>query len=287
MLQNEIIRDHSLLCQNICDVTQKVLQIDLQLYKELLNYHYMKELLISLFINQKLESHQNYDGQSAFRSLLFEVLNILNQIPGEEKKESKLLLNLLFEEIIFLALKSQCASFVILRFFGELLYKFDLKRNFECDLNIFDIMTKLVQIMRSKDFATKNIFEIQIEVCYYIIFQFLETNQNKLQYFGQDLGLVEEILEIGVFQAPFLDRKQGPKYGNKNLIKKAFDVLSLLSRNEKNLISIINFLSPIHKRGIWRKKKKTSWNLSSNIKRRSYQYAGLKNLGCSKKKYCY
>ena len=271
------------MCQNICDLTQRMLLVDLQIYQDFIKYKNLKELLTSLYINQALENHQNYDGQYAFKSLLYDILNILNQVSNEEKKNAEPLFQLLFEDILFLALRGQCASYIILKFFADFLNKYDLKKSFECDLNIFNVMNELVGYIKSQEFATKNLFETQMDACYYIIYQYLQANQDELQYFGQDLGLVEEILQVGIFQAPSLDRTQRPKYTNKNLIKKAFDMLSLLSRNENNLVSIINFLSPIHRRGIWRKRKKASWNLSSNVKRRTYQYAGLKNLGCSNK----
>jgi len=241
---------------------------------------------MSIFINLTLDNSNNFEGQNAFVSFLNDTIEVLGRLSPSEKKQGEVLFQLIFEDMIFAVLKSQCMSYSILKFVADFLYKYNLKIHFQCDLNIFNIMTELVQYIKHHQqhlAASKNMEELKIEACFYILQQYLQNNQSYLQFFGQDLGLVSEILSNGVFKLPSLDKSQAPKYTSKSLIKRAFDMLSLLCMNEMNFTSAIDFLHAIHILGIWRNSKPSSWNLYSNVKRRSLQYSGLKNLGCSKK----
>jgi len=282
-LQYEIIRDHTALCQNICDILTKSLSANQDFCQEFLNYHQLPQLFMSLFINVTLDNNNAFDGQNAFVSFLNELCETLGRLPSEQKKQGEILFRLIFENMIFAVLKSQCMSYIILKFVADFLCKYNLKHHFECDLDVFNIMTELVQYVKhQQNLATsKNMEELKIEACFYILQQYLQRNQNYLHFFGQDLGLVSEILSNGVFRLPSLDKSQVPKYTSKSLIKRAFDMLSLLSMNEMNFTVAINFLHGIHILGIWRNCKPSSWNLYAHIKRRTIQYSGLKNLGCS------
>lgn len=270
------------MCHTLCEIEQRILKADQRFYRDFLEYPNLRELFMIVFINHSLEKCDLYDPQIAYINLLNDVLEALRTAPSPGKEIGNTLFKIVFEEMVFTALRSQYVAYYILKFIADTLSKYDLKKHFDCDLNIFNLMKELVEHIKSQEATVNNLQDIKEEACFYILQQYLQMNPTKIQYFGQDLGLVEEILAKGIFQVPSLDRKQGPKYTSKNVVKKAFDMLSMLSRNEKNFETVVNFLLPIHRMGIWRNFKMSSWALSANIKRRSYQYAGLKNLGCSK-----
>ncbi|RZJ99797.1 MAG: hypothetical protein EOO43_25820, partial [Flavobacterium sp.] len=279
-LQYEIIRDHTSLCQNICEILTKSLTANQEFCKEFLAYDQLQQLFMSLFINVILENLNASEGQHHFVLFLNELIETLGSGPDTQKKQGEILFKLIFEDMIFAVLKSQCMSYSLLKFVAEFLYKYNLKQHFDCDLNVFNIMTELVQYIKHQPYHTtsKSMEELKIEACFYILQQYLQRNQNYLQFFGQELGLISEILSHGIFRPLSLDRSQGPKYTSKSLIKRAFDNLSLLCMNEANFTAAISFLRGIHTLGIWRNCKPSSWNLYAHIKRRSSRYAGLKNL---------
>jgi len=282
-LQYEIIKDHTSLCQSVCDILIRSLQNNPDSCQDFLNYGQLTELFMSLFINATLDNSSQFDGQNYFVGFLNELIETLGRLPSPQKKQGEILFKLIFENMIFAVLKSQCMSYALLKFVADFLSKYNLKHHFECDLDIFNIMTELVQYIKHQQHLPtgKNMEELKIEACFYILQQYLHRNQHYLQFFGQDLGLVSEILSNGIFKIPSLDKSQAPKYTNKTLIKRAFDMLSLLSMNEANFTSAINFLHVIHILGLWRNCKPSSWNLYAHIKRRSIEYSGLKNLGCT------
>ena len=144
-------------------------------------------------------------------------------------------------------------------------------------------MVQLIQLIKSyQGDSISSVQENKIQACFYILKHHLINCQEQLEYFGQDLGLINEILSEGIFKTSTANEQEEPKYQSREMMKEAFETLSVLSRNEKNLITIIDFLLPIHQKSVWRSGKSSSWALSANIKRRCQKYSGLKNLGCSK-----
>jgi len=59
------------------------------------------------------------------------------------KYDGSKLFKILFEEMISLSLKSNKIPYDILRYIAELLTRYNLKTNFNCDLDIFEIMKDL------------------------------------------------------------------------------------------------------------------------------------------------
>ena len=101
-----------------------------------------------------------------------------------------------------------------------------------------------------------------------------------IQYFGQNLHLVEELLINCIFKTPFDDDKIGPKCTSNGAITLAFRLLSLLGKNSENLKFIVEYLYPLLTTSTWRNSKISNWTISANDKRRNSDYVGLKNMGC-------
>ena len=268
--------------QSVCWTLQLMLKANPLYFRDFLQYQTLQELFRALFINSTLENCQHHDAQNVFIPFLTDEIEILKIASSEDRKLGSRLFQILLEEMIFMALRSQCVAYVILQFIGDNILKHDLRQQFDCDINVFDIMKELVDYIKRQEPIGNNLHEIKVELCFYILCQYLQTNPNKIYYFGQNLNLVEEILSRGIFKVPTLERGPRSKYNTKGIMKKALDMLSLLSKNEKNFSDVITFLLPIHKTGIWRNNKPSSWSLSATIKKRSHRYSGLKNLGCSK-----
>jgi hypothetical protein len=274
-----VLKDHTILSQIIFDLLQRLIKMDNSFCRTFLDYEHLKELFEEIFINMVSDDNPYHETQTHFAAFMSFLLDILKAF--DEKQESSKLFDILFNYMIFAALKSKRAAFSILKHIGEIISKYDLNEHFNCDLNIFDIMKSLVDFMKSYKKSDSSMEEYKIEACIYMLNQYLYNNQDKLRYFGQDLGLVHEILANGLFKVPTLDRTHGPKYQVKGLINRAFSLLSLLGRDNDNLLEIKKFLMPIHEKGIWRQNKPSAWRLNANIKRRKHQFAGLKNMGCS------
>lgn len=247
--------------------------------KTFLLYPNLKELHHEVFINLSLNEIQNYDSQTYFTN----IISVLNDIvyASPEKEPIFNLFQILFEEIIFVALRNPGPTYVILKCVGDILKKYDLKHHFNCNIDIFNLMVQLVEYIKNHERTHNHTQTTKIEACFYILQHYLHNNLDKIDFFGQNLGLVKEILEEGVFKVP-LNAQEGPKYQTNENLKAAFNTLALLGKSERNFIAIANYLMAIHNTGIWRNSKNSSWALYANIKRRSHKYAGLKNLGCSK-----
>jgi len=276
---NEQTRDHFNLSQIIFDLLQRLIKMDNGFCRVFLDYERLQELYEEIFINLIPDDNQYYETHNHFGVFMTFLLDILKGF--EEKVDANRLFNILFNHMIFGALNSKKGAFFILRTIGEIISKYNLAQDFNCDLNIFDIMKSLVEFMKQHNKSENILEDYKIEACLYILHHYLCNNQDKLRYFGQELGLVHEILYNGLFKVPSLDRTDGPKYHTKTLVNKAFLILPLLGRDHENLLEIKKILMPIHEKGIWRQNKPSAWGLTSNVKRRKFQYAGLKNMGCS------
>ncbi len=280
ILQTDIIQEHGVMCQNICYVLSIItFNNQLNLLKSISEYGNFRDLLETCFINQKFENYQAYESQLSLKNFLFNLLHFLSQMPENNKQSFESIFKLIFVEIIFTVLQSNCMSIIILKFFSEVLSRYNLQRDFGWDINLTDTMKQLVFFIRFED--RTHYWEIKAEACYKVLYQYLNTEPSKLEYFGHDCGLIAEILEVGVFQTRNSTKDKNPKYKNNSLIKSSFDILLLLSRNKENFQLITNFLSQIHNKAVWRTSKDSSWSLTTQKMRGINQYAGLKNLGCS------
>jgi len=208
------------------------------------------------------------------------VLETVQNLP--DKKHSSKLFQILLEEITFEAIESTKPAFRTLKVTAELLKTYDLKKQFDCSIDIFQLMVKIVKYIIGFHPSRNKHKEPKLEACFFIIYRYLEHNQERLEHFGQGEGLIEEILENGIFKLPTQNKKEKPKYQLKTLITIAFQTLTLLAKNERNLRSIMKFLLPMHMTNTWRGRKYSSWMLSSNSRKKTVNFAGLKNLGCSK-----
>lgn len=249
--------------------------------KTFLVYPHLKELFYEIFINLSNEDFPScQEIQSSFQVLMNVVLETVQNLP--DKKYSSKLFQILFEEITFEAIESTKPALRVLRVTAELIKTYDLKKQFDCSIDIFQLLVKIVAYIISFHPTRNKHKEPKLEACFFIIHRYLEHNQERLEYFGQDEGLIEEILANGIFKLPTHDKKEKPKYQSKTLITIAFQTLQLLAKNDRNLKAIIRFLMPMHMTNIWRGRKYSSWVLASNGRKKTVNFAGLKNLGCSK-----
>jgi len=269
-----------MMCQIFSNILQNSLEINPNLHLTFLEYPHLRELFIQVYIKLAHEEVNNYEGQEGFSEFLFKIFETV--CTSQNKEACSGLFKLIFEEIIFLALRNPEPAFIILRFVLDFLDKYNLKTDFNCDIEIFNTMIQFTDFIKSLQRSHNQTQEIKTEVCFSILERYLLGNPDKSDFFGQDQGLVKEILTEGIFKVPSFDGQDGPKYQSKDLKTAAFAMLALLGTTQKNFSTIVDFLLPIHQTGIWRSAKPTAWNLSANIVRRTHKYAGLLNLGCSK-----
>lgn len=282
MAESECIKDQYTLVIYWSSILRKSLQINPTLHTTFLTYPNLRELFIQVYIKSVHEESSQFDGQEAFNLLLFSIFDKLR--ASEDKQLGTDMFKFIFEELIFLALRTPEPAFIILRWIGDFFDKFDLKEDLGCDINVFNIIIKLVDFIKNCERSLKHTQSIKIEACFFILDRYLLNNRSKetFDFFGQDQGLIAEILNEGIFKVPSYDGQDGPKYQSKELKATAFSTLALLGETQRNFNTITSILLPIHQAGVWRSAKETSWNLTANIKRRSHKYAGLVNLGCSK-----
>lgn len=260
---------------------QSVVRNQKNFCKTFLLYPYLKELCYEIFINLSSEEFpSSSDMQDSFHIFLNVVLENVQNLP--EKKCSSKLFQILLEQITFEAIESTKPAFKTLKVTAGLLKSYDLKKQFDCSIDIFQLMVKIVGYIVGFHPTRNKHKEPKLEACFFIIYRYLEHNEEKLEHFGQEEGLIEEILANGIFKVPTQNKKEKPKYQLKTLITIAFQTLTLLAKDERNLKSIIKFLLPMHMTNTWRGQKYASWALSSNNKKKTVNFAGLKNLGCSK-----
>jgi len=256
-----------------------MLKYNLNFCKTFLLYPNLKNLYTEIFINLCNEGQIN-DFQGHFAQFMNVLFDALQNFP--EKQLSTKLFKILFENIAFAALESPKPTIFILRYLAEFLRKYDLQKQFSCSIDISTFITEIVQYIKSYQTSQSHLNESKIEACFVFLKRYLENNPDRLEQYGQTQGLISEILSQGLFKPPSHDNIEKPKYQTPNLIKRAFENLTLLANNEKNFKTIIKFLLSIHENGNWRSYKYSSWNLSTKVKKRVTPYSGLKNLGCSK-----
>jgi len=268
------------MCQYLSEVIQKLLKANHNHYQALLRYPELENLLTQVFLKLPHEETPHYEGQESFAkalSLLFQILR-----KSSQKQNSLTLLSLLFEDIFFKALDSSGPSYIILKFLSSILNEYDLKTDFGCDIDVLSIMIQVANLIKSHQQGKGFVYETKLGLCFFMLQKFLERNPDQISFFGQEQGLVQEILTQGVFRVPNINGEDGPKYQNKSNLVQAFELLAVFAKDQTNFKTISDFLLSIHCEGIWRGNKPSSWFISANIKRRSHKYAGLKNLGCSK-----
>jgi len=272
----DVIKDYSSMCRCLSEVIQKLLKSNHNHYQVLLCYPELKNLLTQVFLklpHEEVPLYENQESLSKVLSLSFQTL----QKSSQQQNTLLDLLNLLFEDIFFKALGGSGPSYVILKFLGNILNEYDLKTDFGCDIDVLSIMIQVANFIKNHQRGKGYVYETKLGICFSMLQKFLERNPDQISFFGQKQGLVQEIMTQGIF------KEDGPKYQNKaNLVHQAFELLALFAKDQTNFKAISDFLLSIHREGIWRSNKPSSWFISANIKRRSHKYAGLKNLGCSK-----
>jgi len=279
-LHMDVIKDHGVMCSFLSEVIQKMLKSNSNYHETLLRYPELDNLLLEVFIKLPREEAMNFECQEAFTKILSLSFEALQQ--SSQKHIASHLFTLLFDDIFFKALNSNAPNFIILRFLGGILSEYNMKNDFDYDIDVLNIMIQVSNFIKNYQRGKGNLSETRMSVCFDILKNFLEKNTDQIEFFGQEQGLVSEILTQGILKAPTINGEDRPKYqGKNNLFEPAFQLLLSLGKDKSNFKTIKNFLLPIHQKGIWRKSKYFSWLLSGNIKKRTHKYAGLKNLGCT------
>lgn len=279
-LQTDVIKDHGLMCYFLSEVIQKILKSNDNYHDTFLRYSELENLLIEIFMKLPHEEAINCECQENFINILSLCFKTLQK--SSQKQIASHLFTLLFDDIFFRALNSHAPNFIILRFLGDVLSQYDMKNDFDCDIDVLNIMIQVSNSIKNHQRIKGHLSDTKLVVCFGILRKFLEKNTHQIEFFGQEQGLVYEILSQGILKAPTINGQDGPKYqGKSSLVQPAFELLLLLGKDQTNFKTITNFLLPIHKKGIWRNSKYSSWFLCANIKKRTHKYAGLKNLGCT------
>lgn len=220
---------------------------------------------------------------------IFNLMVQFQQVNNVERPPHKLLVPILLQTTLQKAMMCEDRSEV---FFGLLTNVVNYVNLGEVNLDVDKLLAQLVKFVKER--GPKEKYQKDTDIVLHGILSLMRglflRFPEKAEKYGQDSKLVSELLQNCLFEIPRRASRKlvpGPKCKSHYSRSAAFKLLAeLVKGSHENLKEVINYILPIHKNANWRTKRWVDWHITQkNNEKSSTGYVGLKNLGCSKKKY--
>ena len=208
------------------------------------------------------------------------------------RKPHQFFIPLLLQKTLDNALLKEERSDVFFRLISNTISNLDIgdisKESLDVD-HLMDRLTNVIEHRKPVEKSAKENDAVLIGILQVMRALFLRFPE-KAKYYGEDRGLVKELLHNCLFEMPKnVDKNTTPppKCKSYHSRQAAFRLLlALASQCNENKSEIIQFITPIHVEGHWRTKRYHDWYITAKENEKSLTgYVGLKNLGCSKAPY--
>jgi len=203
------------------------------------------------------------------------------------RKPHQFFIPLLLQKTLEKALMKEERSDVFFRLISNTISQLDIGDVSKESLNLDNLLNQLAGFVENRKPVEKSQKEndaVLIGILQVLRALFIKFPE-KTKYYGQDRGLVRELLHKCLFEMPKEAIKNAvppPKCKSFHSRQAAFNLLlALAAKCDENLLEIIHFVMPIHVEGPWRTKRYVDWHITAKDNEKSLTgYVGLKNLGC-------
>lgn len=253
----------------------------------LLEHLYTFKHLESLLNVGLLESNNGYLKEKLSNGLL----SLFTKFSESNlsTKPHQFFIPLLLQKTLDNALLKEERSDVFFRLISNTISNLDIgdisKESLDVD-HLMDRLTHVIEHRKPVEKSAKENDAVLIGILQVLRALFLRFPE-KCKHYGQNRGLVKELLHNCLFEMPKNADKSSippPKCKSYQSRQAAFRLLlALASQCNENLHETIQFIAPIHIEGHWRTKRYHDWYITAKENEKSLTgYVGLKNLGCSK-----
>jgi hypothetical protein len=216
---------------------------------------------------------------------------IWSQPPAALKENLSFFLPLLLSDKIFGEVfknEERCSAMMKLIF--TLIEQSQIEFLAEMKLDINSLLKRLADIVRERKPVERSAKDSDhlLSGVLSLLRSLFSLYPGKRRIYGQDLGLVKELLNNCLFEVKLRNKKKGvpgPKCKSHNTRSAALRLLVVLCKDcAENMREVLEYLIPFHKHAQWRTKRYNDWNIQPKTNEKSATgYVGLKNPACSKK----
>jgi hypothetical protein len=257
----------------------KATQTNTEILKIIYEYPSLEKLLSVGLIEVENKELKNKLAHGFLTLLAYLQMEDINPRPHQ------FFVPIMIQKTLLVALNKQDRSDIFFNLLSNIMNHVNVS---QCNMDVNAIINNLVDFIKNRKPVeiTQKDHDIVLNGILNLLTRLFNRFPDKSERYGQEKGLVSELLEKCLFEIPRRpDRKKipGPKCKNFNTRSSALRLLGELSKSSyKNLESVSAYILPIHKNGKWRTKRSVDWYITPKENEKSSTgYVGLKNLGCS------